>query len=545
MSQVVQAELVLKSDAVFTGDGLSPFKGGVAIADGKIVACGDDLHLAPFIGPDTDVREFGDRLIMPGIIDSHTHFAQGAMTTDPDFCVNLIDCTSFEQVMERMQAFAESHPDNEWLVGVQAIQFQWEVPEMPSAKMIDAYISDRPVFLSQVDMHTFSANTCAIEKVGVTRDTPDPVGGKILKDENGDPTGVFSNNAGALFMDEVYNPPLERARESFAKTAQRAVSYGITSVGAVNPTFVSLEDPYRVFADMNRAGEFPLRVFMYTDLFEVETMTLDEIRAKYDFPDTTIEWNGFKQFIDGVCSDHTAWMLDDYSNAPGNAGEPAEDPERVRAAVLRACEWGVLTRIHAIGDRSVRYVLDCFEEAERLYGKQGLRHCMEHDETVQPEDLPRFAQLGISACMQPWHMLLDMGDLAKDDAVGPERAALSWPIRSLMASGANVSLGSDFPVVGIEPMEEVYGSVYRMLEDGSNPEGWFPEERITMAEALHAYTYGSAYAMGVEDRLGTLAVGKEADVCVLSRNLFECEPAEVLDTVSELTVSGGKIVYEA
>lgn len=545
MSQVVQAELVLKSDAVFTGDGLSPFKGGVAIADGKIVACGDDLHLAPFIGPDTDVREFGDRLIMPGIIDSHTHFAQGAMTTDPDFCVNLIDCTSFEQVMERMQAFAESHPDNEWLVGVQAIQFQWEVPEMPSAKMIDAYISDRPVFLSQVDMHTFSANTCAIEKVGVTRDTPDPVGGKILKDENGDPTGVFSNNAGALFMDEVYNPPLERARESFAKTAQRAVSYGITSVGAVNPTFVSLEDPYRVFADMNRAGEFPLRVFMYTDLFEVETMTLDEIRAKYDFPDTTIEWNGFKQFIDGVCSDHTAWMLDDYSNAPGNAGEPAEDPERVRAAVLRACEWGVLTRIHAIGDRSVRYVLDCFEEAERLYGKQGLRHCMEHDETVQPEDLPRFAQLGISACMQPWHMLLDMGDLAKDDAVGPERAVLSWPIRSLMASGANVSLGSDFPVVGIEPMEEVYGAVYRMLEDGSNPEGWFPEERITMAEALRAYTYGSAYAMGVEDRLGTLAVGKEADVCVLSRNLFECEPAEVLDTVSELTVSGGKIVYEA
>ena len=545
MSQVVQAELVLKSDAVFTGDGLSPFKGGVAIADGKIVACGDDLHLAPFIGPDTDVREFGDRLIMPGIIDSHTHFAQGAMTTDPDFCVNLIDCTSFEQVMERVQAFAESHPDNEWLVGVQAIQFQWEVPEMPSAKMIDAYISDRPVFLSQVDMHTFSANTCAIEKVGVTRDTPDPVGGKILKDENGDPTGVFSNNAGALFMDEVYNPPLERARESFAKTAQRAVSYGITSVGAVNPTFVSLEDPYRVFADMNRAGEFPLRVFMYTDLFEVETMTLDEIRAKYDFPDTTIEWNGFKQFIDGVCSDHTAWMLDDYSNAPGNAGEPAEDPERVRAAVLRACEWGVLTRIHAIGDRSVRYVLDCFEEAERLYGKQGLRHCMEHDETVQPEDLPRFAQLGISACMQPWHMLLDMGDLAKDDAVGPERAALSWPIRSLMASGANVSLGSDFPVVGIEPMEEVYGAVYRMLEDGSNPEGWFPEERITMAEALRAYTYGSAYAMGVEDRLGTLAVGKEADVCVLSRNLFECEPAEVLDTVSELTVSGGKIVYEA
>ena len=171
------ADLVIKSDAVFTGDGSLPFKGGVAIADGKILTCGDELHLAPFIGPDTEVRDYGDKLVMPGLIDSHTHFAQGSMNTDPDFCVNLIDCTSCEQAMERVKAFADSHPDNEWILGVQVIQFQWAVPEMPSAKMLDEWISDRPVFLAQVDLHTFSANSCAIDKVGITRDTPVPAGG--------------------------------------------------------------------------------------------------------------------------------------------------------------------------------------------------------------------------------------------------------------------------------------------------------------------------------------------------------------------------------
>lgn len=539
------ADLVIKSDAVFTGDGSAPFRGGVAIKGDTILTCGDELHLEPFIGPDTEVREYGDKLVMPGIVDSHTHFAQGSLMSDPDFCVNLIDCTSLDQVMERVKAFADSHPDNEWILGVQAIQFQWDVPEMPDAATLDSYISDRPVFLQQVDLHTFSANTCAMEKVGLTRDTPDPVGGKILKDEDGEPTGVFSNAAGGLFIEHIYNPPLEVAKSAIEKTAHYANSLGITTVGAVHPTFVSLENPYAIFAEMSEEGRFPLRVFMYTDLFEQETMTLDEIRAKYDFPGTTVEWKGFKMLIDGVCSDHSAWMLEPYANAPESVGEPAEDPELVREYMLKAIEAGQAVRIHAIGDRAIRTVLDYFEEGEEKYGKQGLRHCIEHNETVQPEDIPRYAELGVSPAFQPWHMLLDMADLAKDDAVGPERAALSWPLHSLQASGANIHLGSDFPVVGIEPYEEIYGAVYRMLEDGSNPEGWFPAERLTMAEALRAYTYGSAYAMGVEDRLGTLAVGKQADVCVIDRNLFTCAPAEVLEMKSVLTVIGGEIVYEA
>lgn len=230
-----KAEVVIRSNAVFTGTGLAPFKGGVAVKGDKIVACGEDKYLDALIGPDTEIRDVGDKLVMPGLIDSHTHFAQGAFMTDPDFAVNLIDCTSFEQAMERVRAFADSHPDNEWIVGCQIIQFQWEIPEMPTAAMIDQYVSDRPVFLQQVDLHTFSANTCAIEKVGVTRDTPDPAGGKILKDADGNPTGVFSNNAGAIFMDEVYNPAMDVVEASFTKTAKRTCALGITTVGMSIP----------------------------------------------------------------------------------------------------------------------------------------------------------------------------------------------------------------------------------------------------------------------------------------------------------------------
>jgi predicted amidohydrolase YtcJ len=539
------ADYVIKSRNVFTGDGSMPFAGGVAIAGDKIITCGDELHLAPFVGPQTIVRDYGDKLVMPGLIDSHTHFAQGSMTSDEDFCVNLIDCTSFEQCMERVVSFADSHPDNEWILGTQVIQFQWDVPEMPMAAMIDEYLANRSVVLQQVDMHTVSANTLAMQKVGITRDTPDPLGGKILRDEDGEATGVFSNTGSESLLHAVYAPPLDRVRTSFSKTAHAANAYGITSVGAVHPTFVGLDDPYAIFADMSREGNLPLRMFVYTDLFELEDKTPEQIKTACSFPGTTIEWRGFKQFIDGVCSDHTAWMIEPYANAPETSGEPAEDPEQLRRNILRACELGYPVRVHAIGDQAVRFVLDCFDEADEKYGHKGLRHCMEHNETVQPEDLPRYARLGVSPAMQPWHMLLDMADLAKDAAVGPERAALSWPLKSLVDSGANVHLGSDFPVVGLDPMEEVYGAVYRMLEDGSNPEGWFPQERISMAQALKAYTYGSAYAMGVEDRVGTLAAGKLADVCVLDRNLFDCAPREVLETRAAMTMLGGKVVYEA
>lgn len=542
------AEIVLKSRAVFRGDGAEPFPGGVAIAGGRILACGTEAEIAPYIGEGTDVREFGDKLIMPGFNDSHTHFTQGALVDDPDFCVHVGATSSLDEALQRVRAFADAHPDSEWVFGNEVIQFNWETPLMPTAAQIDAVIPDRPVVLVQVDLHTYSANTAAMRKAGITRDTQAPYGGEILRDGNGEPTGVFSNSAGDIFTDLIYKPAVEDLKASYRKAFEKTKSLGLTTVCVVYPEGVNYDDPFAVFREFQDEGELPFRLPFYTQLASSGDEDLigkiERMRAVYNKPGSLVTCNGFKILIDGVCSDHTAWLSWPYANDPSTNGTPALDLEQVRADLLRAAEAGYPVRIHTIGDAAVHWALDAFDEARRRYGDKGLRHVQEHVETIQPDDLARFAEIGVVACMQPMHMVLDLEYRSKDDAVGPERLPYCWPMRSLLDSGATVALSTDFPVVGIEPLHEVYAAVTRQLFDGTPAEGWVPEQRITLAEALRAYTYGSAYCEGMEDEIGTLDAGKRADVIVLSKNLFEVEPAEILDAKVELTVFDGKVVYE-
>jgi predicted amidohydrolase YtcJ len=540
------ANLVLKSDAVFTGDGSQPFAGGVAIADGKVVACGDDAAIEPFVGPETEVREYGDKLIMPGFNDSHTHFPQGALMADTDFCINVGATDSLDDCLQKMREYADAHPDNEWVYGMGVLQFLWDDPTMPTAAQIDAVIPDRPVALTQVDMHTWSANTMAMEKAGITRDTPDPFGGEILRDAEGNPTGVFSNTAGDFFAKPIFHPEWEQLKSSYRKAFETTKSLGLTTISCVYPEGVYYDDPYEVFAELDRDGELPFRLPFYTALMGDDI--IDRIRSlqgKYNVPGSKVTCNGFKILIDGVCSDHTAWMAYPYANDASTNGQPAMDLDQVRKNAFEAIEEGYPVRIHTIGDRAVNWALDMHEEARRLYGDKALRHVQEHLETVQPDDLPRFAELGIVGCMQPMHMLLDLEYRAKDEAVGPERLPYCWPFRSLLDAGATIALSTDFPVVELDPLHEVYAAVTRQLFDGTPEAGWVPEQRITLAEALKAYTYGSAYCEGMEDEVGTLEPGKAADVIVLSKNLFEVEPAEYLDTKVKLTVFDGNVVYEA
>lgn len=542
------AELVLKSNAVFTGEVSEPFAGGVAIADGKIVACGDEEALAPFIGPDTEVREFGDRLIMPGFNDSHTHFTQGALVDDPDFCVHIGGTDTLDEALAALKTWADAHPDNEWVYGNEVIQFNWETPLMPTAAQIDAVISDRPVVLSQVDMHTFSVNTAALRRAGITRDTPDPYGGEILRDESGEPTGVLSNTATDIFTALLFHPEWEDMKASYRKGFEKAKRLGLTTVCVVFPEGVSYDDPFAVFHEFEQDGELPFRMPYYTQLAGGEhedlIQKIERMQAEYNKPGSLITCNGFKILIDGVCSDHTAWMAWPYANDATTNGMPAMDLTQVRADLLRACEAGYPVRIHTIGDAAVHWALDAFDEAKRRYGDKGLRHVQEHVETIQPDDLKRFAEIGVVACMQPMHMILDLEFRSKDDAVGPERLPYCWPIRSLLDAEAHVALSTDFPVVELDPLHEVYAAVTRQLFDGTPEEGWVPDQRIALAEALSAYTAGSAYCEGMEDEVGTLEPGKAADVIVLSKNLFAVEPAEILNTEVDLTVFNGKVVYE-
>lgn len=548
MSETVVAELVLKSSAVFDGTGALPFAGGVAIADGKVLACGDDAVLAPFVGEGTEVRDFGDRLIMPGFNDSHTHFTQGALVDDPDFCVHIGGTDTLEETLAKVKAFAEAHPDNEWVYGNEVIQFNWETPLMPTAAQIDAVIADRPVVLGQVDMHTFSANTLAMQKAGVTRDTPNPYGGEILRDESGEPTGVFSNTATDIFTALIFKPSWEELKVSYRKGFEKAKRLGITTMCVVFPEGVSYDDPFAIFREFEQDGELPFRMPYYTQLADGEhedmIAKIERMQATYNTPGSLITCNGFKLLIDGVCSDHSAWMAWPYANDPTTNGVPAMDLSQVHRDMMRACEAGYPCRIHTIGDRAVNWALNTFEEARNRFGDKGLRHVQEHVETIQPDDLPRFKELGIVACMQPMHMVLDLEFRSKDDAVGPERLPYCWPMRSLLDDGAAVALSTDFPVVGLEPMPSIYAAVTRQLFDGTPEEGWVPDQRITLAEALAAYTSGSAYCEGMEDTVGTLEAGKAADVVVLSKNLFDVEPAEILSTEVDVTVFNGNVIYE-
>ncbi len=539
------ADLVLKSSAIFTGDGSLPFAGAVAIADGRILAVGPEADVQPLVGPNTDVRDFGDRLIMPGFNDSHTHFTQGALVDDPDFCVNVGPTSTPEEALAIVREFADAHPDNEWVFATGVIQYEWPDPTMPTAAQIDAVIPDRPVVMVQVDLHTYSANTMAMQKVGVTAETPDPYGGEILRDADGNPTGIFSNTAGDIFTEPIYRPDWEDLKASYRKGFDKAKAMGITTMCVVYPEGVSFDDPFEVFREFEDADELPFRMPFYTGLFgDDQIEKIQALQAKYNVPGSKVTCNGFKILIDGVTSDQTAWLAYPYANDPTTCGQPAMDLEQVRTDLLAACEAGYPVRIHTIGDLAVHWALDAFDEAKRRFGDKGLRHVMEHLETVMPSDMERFAKIGVVGCVQPMHALLDLPFHAKDTAVGPERLPFCWPFRSLLDAGMTMALATDFPVVELDPLHEVYAAVTRQLFDGTPEEGWVPEQRITLAEALKAYTWGSAYAEGKEDELGTLEPGKLADVIVLSKDLFSVEPAEYLDTEVDLTVLDGKVIFE-
>ncbi len=543
------ATIIIKGNAIFDGTGTPPFAGGVAIKENRIIAVKNGQGIEAYQGSDTMVIEAGDQLVMPGFNDGHTHLTQGAFLEDPDFSVSLLESCSKEEAIQMTKDFADSHPDNEWVYGCMLNNLIWEDQTLPTRHDIDKVISDRPVVLQMADLHTTIVNTLMLKKRGITKDTPSPDDGVIEKDGNGELTGRLFDGASFQVMEPIFDPSDEVCMQLYSNMFQKMRTLGITSASLVSP-YVAAKDPIPYFEKLDSEGKLTSRVMMYPNLNEYEKESFAKLQKKYS--DGKLRVRGLKQLIDGVTGVFTAYLLEPYTNNPNTCGCTSVDMKAFKKQVLEAMKDGVALRIHTIGDRAVREMLDIFEEGEKLYGKQNLRHVQEHLETVQPEDIPRFKKLGISGCMQPWHMLFDLegGDKGnglygdKEAAVGSKRAKFSWPMRDLLDAGMILSLGSDFPVVGIEPMCEIYGAVTRQTFDGKPEGGWYPEQRITMAETLKAYTWGSAYIEGCDEDLGTLEAGKLADIIILDKNLFEIEPPEILGTKVVTTIMDGKIVYE-
>lgn len=436
---------------------------------------------------------------------------------------NEADCVA------RMQAFAAERP-NGWLLAQGWREYRWDPPVLPSKHSLDAAFPTRPVALYSGDAHTLWLNSAALDELGLTRDSVPPAGGSYDRDEQGELTGIVREAAAMALMPHIMGSFTdEEVADAYRGFFARLAENGVTSVCDMSlmahPGLDFIRDD--VHAALLARGELTARVNLFPTLLD-DMSRFEDMRERYTGP--YLQAPGFKQFFDGVSSQHTAWVTEPYANAlvEGDCGRPTVDADVMRSYVLAAAERGYPVRIHTIGDAAIHAALDIFEEARATFGPlpEGRRNCLEHLENFLPEDLERLADLQVVAAVQPPHMTLDPGGPERD--LGPERVPYMWPFRTLLDTSAVLAFGTDSPVVDVNSMDVLYSAVTRQDPVTHEPAGgWLPAERIGRAEALRAYTQGSAAAAGRRRELGTLEVGKLADIAVLDRNLLTCDDEDI------------------
>ena len=542
--------LVIESERVFTGTGGTARPGAVAVAGDRIAAVGphDDVRAlareARDGGAAPEVRDFGDALVVPGFHDSHLHFFHSAVYSSPLAAMFLGE--SEADCVARMRAFAAGRPDG-WLLAQGWREYRWNPPALPSKRSLDEAFPARPVALYSGDAHTLWLNSCALRELGLARDSVPPAGGSYDRDDAGELTGIVREAAAMELMPKIMGAFTDaEVTSAYRGFLAQLAENGVTSVCDLSlmahPGLDFIRDD--VHAALLASGELTARVHLFPTLLE-DMGRFEGMRARFTGP--LLQASGFKQFFDGVSSQHTAWVTEPYANAraAGDCGRPTVDPEAMRSLVLAAAAKGYPVRIHTIGDAAIHAALDIFEEARATYGAlpEGRRNCLEHLENFLPEDLERLSALQVVAAVQPPHMTLDPGGPERD--LGPERVPFMWPFRTLLDRNAVLAFGTDSPVVGVRSMDVLYSAVTRQDPATHEPTGgWLPEERIGMAEALRAYTQGSAAAAGRRRELGTLEAGMLADVAVLDRDLLACAPEDIQKTRVLATFTGGRCVFE-
>ncbi|MBX9958419.1 amidohydrolase [Peribacillus simplex] len=536
---IKKADIVLSSDAIFTGLTHKPTSGAIAILGDKILSVGSKAEIEPFIGSGTKVFNYGNQLIMPGFHDFHLHIMFSALSLTS---INLFEARSAQEVAAKVLEFSKKCPEEVWIIGMQWDAGYWHDKQEPHYRILDAVIPDRPVVLFHAEGHYTWVNSKAMELAGVTEDIRDPDFGRYERDKNGLLTGILYEDAQQIVLKEALRLT-QNKKETILKEFLRLLSqYGITSV---NDLFAPIDDflqDYDLFEKLDKQGELTTR-FHITPELDGNLDKAQTLRNKYE--SRKLQFSGLKQFVDGTVTGHTAYFLKPYSDQLDICGHPALDPEVLIDRVVKADELGFRIRFHAIGDGAIRLALDAFEEAERKNGKRDSRHTIEHIEVIDQDDIERFSKLGVIASMQPDHMAASSREVYSS-IIGPEREKNVFLTKSLLNSGASLALGTDFPVsISLNPMRQIYTAITRVDSSGNPQNTWHPEQKLTLAEALKAYTYGSAYGCFREHELGTLEAGKLADLVVLDRNLFDIPESEVLETKVELTINDGKVVYKS
>ncbi len=531
---------VLVAGRIHTMDDLNPRAQAMAFdSDGRILALGTrDAIKSQF--PDGTVLDVGPTTVVPGLIDAHGHVAGLGLNATR---VDLAGTTSKQEALQRLGDFAANLPEGVWLLGRGWDQNRWEGKQFPTAADLDTQFPDRPVWLRRVDGHAAWANSAAMALVlaggkGKTDLIGDwqPEGGKIERDANGAPTGVFIDEAMGLVDAYVPDQEDEMVAQSLALGMKAAVTHGLTGVHDAGVSLATLGH-YKRLADR---GEMPLRVHAMAD-GDGDALEMLCREGLYTHQGGHLQMRAVKVFADGALGSRGAALLTDYSDDPGNRGLMLATAEQLAKVTDKARRCDVQVATHAIGDRGNRVVLDAYARA--LGNKVGGDHRwrIEHAQVLAPDDLPRLASLGVIASMQPTHATSDMGWAG--DRLGPERIEHAYAWRELRDSGARLALGSDFPVESVDPRLGLYSATTRSDAEGLPLGGWQPEEKLTAFEALRGFTLDAAYASFNEDEVGSLEVGKRADFVVLAEDPLQIEPKELRNLTVLATYVDGDAVY--
>jgi predicted amidohydrolase YtcJ len=531
------ADLVIVHGHVWTVDPRNSRAEAVAVHDGHIVAVGSDAEIAKWVGPATKRIDAQGKSVLPGFIDAHVHFRSGGGEISG---VHLRDANTPQEFARRIGEQAKKLAKGEWMLGGTWDHELWGGTPLPSHDWVDALTPDTPVFVSRYDGHMAMANALALRLAGITRETEDPPGGTIVRGKDGNPTGLLKDAAMNLVYRIIPPPSEEQLLRMVQAAMAEARRFGVTSIHDISAT-----EDVRAYQTLADRGELTLRIYSITPLPQWQAPATAGIRA--GFGNDWIHLGALKGFADGSLGSTTALFEKPYDDAPETSGLPNEMmlPEgNMLKMVLGADKAGLQLAVHAIGDKANRIMLDIYAEVEKQNGARSDRRWrIEHAQHLRPEDFARFAQLGVIASVQPYHAI-DDGRWA-EKRIGHERAKTTYAFRTLLDHGVRLAFGSDWTVAPLNPMVGLYAAVTRATLDGKNPGGWFPEQRLTLEEAVQAYTLGSAFAEFREGEKGSLTRGKLADVVVLDGDLFALAPEKIKDAAVRYTIVGGRVVYEA
>jgi len=529
-------DIVIINASVHTMDSERPTATALAILENRIISVGETSQIQSLAGPKTQVVDAGNKVVLPGFNDAHVHFLMGGFSLAN---VDLRDARSPEEMAERLRAYAKNLAKGRWILGGDWDHEKWPGASLPTRQIIDAATPENPVFINRLDGHMALANSLALKLAKVTKETKDPPGGLVVRDANGELTGVLKDAAEDLVDRVVPEKSFEEKHTAAKAATEHAARVGVTSL-----TDMSAGEDIGLYQYMLEHGELKTRIYAIRSIVTWEALAKTGVRSA--FGSDWLRIGGLKGFADGSLGSTTALFFEPYSDAPQTRGLLFDQmlPEGIMLKrVEGADKMGLQVMIHAIGDEANTRILDIYKQTAAANGHRDRRFRVEHAQHLRTNEIPRFGSQKVIASMQPYHCA-DDGRWC-DKRIGPARSKGTYAFRSLLDSGAILAFGSDWTVAPLNPMEGLKAAVTRQTLDGKHPDGWHAEQKITLDEAIHAFTVGSAYAEFAEHVKGSLTPGKLADIVMLDRDVYKIAPSEIDQGRVVLTIVDGKVVYDA